>query len=309
MNRSDLEVMQSWSLDKKIQVTQLRIMEFYMHFGGNVYISFSGGKDSTVLLDLARRIYPDIIGVFSDTGLEYPEIKDFVHSKKNIITVRPKMSFKQVIDAYGYPVGSKIVSRMISDCQNPTDKNKNTVNLYLTGYKSDGTKGSSSFILPKRWRNLVGSKFKISHKCCDVMKKQPLKEFEKKTKMKPLIATMCCESRARKEGWFKTGCNSFKSSRPKSLPMSFWTENDVLEYLYRFNIPYCSVYGDIIKNDGNYVTTGEKRTGCMFCMFGVHLEKYPNRFQRMKNTHPILYEYCINKLGCGEILDFIKVPY
>ena len=54
---------------------------------------------------------------------------------------------------------------------------------------------------------------------------------------------------------------------------------------------------------------GEKRTGCMFCMFGVHLEKGENRFQRMKKTHPKQYDYCINKLGCGEVLDFIGVEY
>lgn len=56
-------------------------------------------------------------------------------------------------------------------------------------------------------------------------------------------------------------------------------------------------------------TTGCDRTGCMFCMFGVHLEKEPNRFQRMKITHPKQYDYCINKLGCGAVLDYIGVKY
>ena len=56
-------------------------------------------------------------------------------------------------------------------------------------------------------------------------------------------------------------------------------------------------------------TTGAKRTGCMFCMFGVHLEKEPNRFQRMALTHPKQYEFCIHKLGCGKVLDFLGVPY
>ena len=65
----DLKIMQAWSLDRKIQVTQTRIMEWYIKNNGNVYVSFSGGKDSTVLLDLARRIYPDIPAVFIDTGL------------------------------------------------------------------------------------------------------------------------------------------------------------------------------------------------------------------------------------------------
>ena len=64
--------MQSWDLDKKIQVTQTRIIEWYEYFQGKVYVSFSGGKDSTVLLDIVRHIYPDVLAVYIDTGLEYP---------------------------------------------------------------------------------------------------------------------------------------------------------------------------------------------------------------------------------------------
>jgi len=54
---------------------------------------------------------------------------------------------------------------------------------------------------------------------------------------------------------------------------------------------------------------GYTRTGCMFCMFGVHLEKGDNRFQMMAKTHPKIHDYCINKLGCGEVLDYIGVDY
>ena len=81
---ADLKEMQAWSLERKIQVTQTRILEWYMKNGGQVYVSFSGGKDSTILLDLARRIYPDIPAVFVDTGLEYPEIREFVKTIENV---------------------------------------------------------------------------------------------------------------------------------------------------------------------------------------------------------------------------------
>jgi hypothetical protein len=83
-----------------------------------------------------------------------------------------------------------------------------------------------------------------------------------------------------------------------------------LKYIKQFNIPYASIYGDIVENEhGKLMTTGVSRTGCMFCMFGVHLEKNPNRFQRMAVTHPKQYDYCINKLGCGKVLDYIGVDY
>ena len=80
----DLKIMQNWSLERKIQVTQTRILEWYLKYDGQVYVAFSGGKDSTILLDLARRMYPEIKAVFIDTGLEYPEIRDFVKTKENI---------------------------------------------------------------------------------------------------------------------------------------------------------------------------------------------------------------------------------
>jgi len=99
--------MQSWSLERKIQVSQLRIMEWYEHYDGNVYIAFSGGIDSTVLLDLARRIYPEIEAVFVNSTMEFPEIVRFVKTFDNTTILKPDMSYKQVVERYGYPVISK----------------------------------------------------------------------------------------------------------------------------------------------------------------------------------------------------------
>lgn len=156
-------------------------------------------------------------------------------------------------------------------------------------------------------------------KCCDVTKKEPCKEFEKRTGKKMITAEMANESQMRETEWYKSGCNGFSTKRPKSMPMAFWTEQDVLAYLKTTGLPYCSVYGDIVAdNEGqtelfettkHYHCTGCQRTGCMFCMFGVHLEQEPNRFQRMKITHPKQYDYCINQLGIGKVLDYIHVKY
>ena len=106
------------------------------------------------------------------------------------------------------------------------------------------------------------------------------------------------------------GCNSFDTSNPSSQPMSFWTEQDVLQYIRKYNIRYASVYGGILEDDnGNLRFSGCQRTGCMFCMYGVHMEKGKNRFQLMRETHPKLWEYCIYRLNLKQVLEYIGVEY
>lgn len=111
-DKKRLKELQALPLWRKIQITQARIVEWYKNFNGQVYISFSGGKDSTVLLHIARKIFPDIPVVFSNTGLEYPEIQSFAKSK-GAEFVYPKMRFTDVIKMYGYPIISKEVSEAI----------------------------------------------------------------------------------------------------------------------------------------------------------------------------------------------------
>jgi 3'-phosphoadenosine 5'-phosphosulfate sulfotransferase (PAPS reductase)/FAD synthetase len=298
-------------LEIKIQKTKQRIREWVYHWGKDkVYISFSGGKDSTVLLHLIRSEFPDIVAVFSDTGLEYPEIKDFVKNIPNVVTVKPKRTFVDVVKTEGYPVISKKVARQIRDIQNPTEKNEATRTLYLTGVKMDGSI-SKYFKLPRKYLDLANSNIKVSEKCCDYMKKQPLKDYERLNKKKPFVGVMAEESQQRESSYLKTGCNSFEGTE-KSQPIGFWTEQDILQYIKINNLSISSIYGEIVEENGKLKTTGESRTGCMFCMFGVHLEKGENRFQRMKKTHPKIYDYCIrddNGLGLGKILDFIGVAY
>lgn len=301
-----LEQRQSLPLDQKIILSKVRIKEWCNYWGGDVYLSFSGGKDSTVLLHIIREVchLKDVPAVFCDTGLEYPEVREFALSKADVV-IKPKLTFKQVIEKYGYPVVSKEQALYIR--QYCTTKSEKLKRLRWDGFPPNGRFG-----IAERWKYLTKAPFSVSEKCCDVMKKSPFKAYETKTGRKPLIATMAEESRIRRQMYEQHGCNAFDLSHPKSTPMGFWTEQDVLTYIQLNKLPYASCYGQIVPDDlfGEHLkTTGCDRTGCMFCMFGVHLEKHPNRFERMKETHPKLYDYCINKLGIGRVLDFINVSY
>ena len=174
-----------------------------------------------------------------------------------------------------------------------TGKSEKLKNTRLNGGKN-GKCGKLSL----RWRPLINSEFKISDFCCSVMKKRPFKAFEKVEKRYPILGVMAEESRLRLQSYFGGNCNAFSASRPVSRPLMFWTEQDILEYIVREKLEIASVYGDIVRgNDGKLHTTGCHRTGCMFCMYGLHLEGHPNRFEKMKETHPKQYDYIMNKLG------------
>lgn len=215
---------------------------------------------------------------------------------------------------------------------------------------------------------MLDAPFEISELCCNIMKKNPAREYEKKTGRKPILAMLASESMKRTNGWLKTGCNAFELKHPQSQPMAFWTEQDVLLYIKNAQDKYdktlkecnmeirnaadkkrrknarkwirknkrfeiCSVYGKVVtdyqrmgQTEGQLSlmdcgifdlerpllkTTGCERTGCMFCGYGCHLEKPPNRFERMKLTHPKQYDFIMKPrseggLGYKEIIDWIN---
>ena len=379
----DLQQKQALPLNIKVRLTQARIREWINEFDeSGVYVSFSGGKDSTVLLHLVRENYPNVPAVFVDTGLEYPEIREFVKTFENVIWLKPKMNFKKVIENYGYPFISKEVSERVYYSQKYlrwyVEKNDIDSRPSLFGIMDlcGVSRGSESYekgkkgIIPKeceeilrefaksgergsvkisqlfgeapmhdgkptqynyqKWAYLVFAPFLIGSRCCNVMKKNPVHNFERKTGRVPITGQMASESRLRQQKWIMNGCNAFNSKHKISNPMSFWTEQDVLLYIYQHHIPIASVYGDVVKEqevDGqidfsDYMgidvekpilkTTGCNRTGCMFCGYGCHLEKEgEGRFERMKETHPKQYEWIMKPweeggLGYKKVIDWIN---
>lgn len=337
----DLKQLQSLPLEAKIIMTQQRIRQWYEYWDGQVFVSFSGGIDSTVLKHIVDGMYKNVPALFVNTGLEYPEIQQFVKEVKagkydcfnsDVEILRPKMRFDEVIKKYGYPVVSKSVSHAVKIAKRNPD-GKVMKNLFTPDNK--GRFGCY------KWKHLIDAEIETSEECCNVMKKAPAKEYAKRTGRKPILGTQAAESSLRYSKWLKNGCNAFEGNAPSSQPLAFWTKQDILHYIKKYNVPYCPVYGEIVadaeddeqiniidylgcyEEEDKLKTTGCDRTGCIFCMFGCHLEKEPNRFQRLKETHPRQYEYCINGgemvdgkwqpskegLGLGKVLDYIGVKY
>ena len=287
---------QAMPLEAKVAFTESRIKAWYLHYCGDVYLSYSGGKDSTVLRHIVKSIFPDVPAVFCDTGLEYPEVRKLAIRKADVV-IRPTMNFKQVIEKYGYPIPSKEQALYIRQARHSTEHMRK---LRL---------GNGRYSVSARWRNLVYAPFEISEKCCDAIKKVPFKAYEKDTNRARITAMMASESTRRERGYMKSGCNNFSEKNPSSMPMAIWTEQDVLRYIVENGLEYAGCYGEIVEANGKLKCTREDRTGCMFCMFGIQFDGTPNRFQRMERDYPKQYDYCINKLGIGKVLDYVGIPY
>ena len=220
--------------------------------------------------------------------MEYPEIRSFVKTIENVIWVKPTLRFDEVINKYGYPVISKEISQRIYEFR--ITKSEKLKKKYLHGENGHGK-------IPDKWKFMIAAPFKIDFRCCNVLKKRPMHVFEKETGVRPFIGTMAQESWLRRTRYLQVGCNSYQG-KERSAPLSFWREEDIWQYINENSINYSDIY-----------KMGYERTGCMFCMFGVHMDAAPNRFQRMKTTHPKLYNYCINDLKISQCLDYMGIPY
>lgn len=164
-----------------------------------------------------------------------------------------------------------------------------------------------------RYRYFLKADFEISDMCCKVMKKQPVHQYGKRTGRFPMTGQMATESVLRASNWVRNGCNGFDLTNPISNPLAFWTDQDVLLYIYENDLEICSVYGDVVvdyaamgqvdgqmsfsdfgifdKERPSLKCTGCQRTGCMLCGFGCHLEKPgEGRFEKLKQTHPKMYD-------------------
>lgn len=282
MTKEELEERQSWSLNQKIDHALGTIEVFVNRMGGldKVYVAFSGGKDSTVLLHLARTLYPDIKVMFLNTGNEYPEIIRFVNQVKehvNLDIVRPKYTPRQVWAKYGFPLVSKEESQYIHE-----------VRINPTSATAQKRMGGDKYAISKQWRFLVDEPYETSHMCCAKLKKEPAKRYQKETGRYPILGTMASESRLRKSSYLRNGgCNVYDGKKPSSRPLSIWTDEDIWEYIRINNLEIAEIYHK-----------GADRTGCMGCGFGCHF-KDDVRFDLLYKIHPKCYEMVMNYTNNG----------
>lgn len=284
MTLDELHTRQGWSLEQKIDHAVGTVQVFIERIKPlTPYVSFSGGKDSTVLLDLVRRfVDPNVKAVFCNTGNEWPEVVKFVRTYDNVDFIRPHTSMAKIIETYGFPLVTKETSEQAHRLK--YSKKKSQIER-LTSPKLDGRR--NYHMMAHKWRFLADEEWDVSPKCCDYLKKKPFKEYDKRHNSRGIIATMASESWLRTAVYLKRGgCNSFTHNKTASYPLSIWTEKDIYDYISCFNIKLCGLYNN-----------GFTRTGCMACGFGLHLE--PQRLDNLKHRQPRLYERFLSYTNHG----------
>lgn len=326
--------LQSLPYEIKVKKAKQRIREFMQgcdNLGYNTHVSV-GGLDSITLLCLIRSMNIDIPAI-SVSVLEDKSIIQ-VHKQLDVIMLKPLKSKSAILQDVGFPVISKKIATKIEALQSPTEANATIRHAIITG--ECGEKGhfatNSRMKLPQKWLELFGGyenenegvnyqvpPFKVSAKCCEIMKEKPCDMWAKEHNSKPFLGLMASEGGRRQEALEEHGCNYFGVNTIRSAPFAPFLRNDLLRLAVDLDVPVPEIYGRIEQDPyGNYFTTGAQRTGCEMCGFGVHMEKRPHRFDKLYDRNPKAWDYWMNKCcvdeegnryGWGLVLDYIGVQW
>lgn len=306
-----LTELQKLSLDEKVELSLDIIRDFgenHAHFGTKdeikTHISSSFGKDSLTTIHLVRQIYPDIPIAFFDSGVEQPSTVAMSKTFPNVITIKPKKDIKKIIEEYGYmiPIGKERADAIEATRRNLYEGKFNTSRVK----KMRGDYGERSFFNFSKYQYALLAPFKISAKCDRYLKIEPANRLKKEGYEYTFTGTTAEESRMRRNNLIKLGF----ITKDQCRPIGHWTEQDVLEYILRENIALPECYGEIVRDEktGKLSTTKFTRTGCICCPVGAQYNQ-PNDFQRMYMYDRDSWDYVINELGFGQVLDFFEIPY
>lgn len=320
--------------EQKIKMSEQRVREFIHECkkrGYNCHVSV-GGLDSIVLAKFIESLGFDVPRV-SASSLEDKSIQA-IHKEMGCINVKPLKSKVSILQEEGFPVLSKKIANKIDTLANPTDKNKTVRHAIITG--ECGAQGhyatDSKMRLPMRYLQLFGGldtegaalgyrkpNFKVSSRCCYYLKEKPCDDWAKEHNSVPFLGLMASEGGQRADALEENGCNYFGKTTARSCPFAFYYHSDVVRLAVDLGVHIPEIYGEVrIDSDGNYYTTGEQRTGCSMCGFGIQLEDRPHRFDRLYERNPKEWEFWMTKCckhedgteyGWGEVLDYIGIPW
>ncbi len=328
-------VLQRLPYEVKVRRQARRAWEFYEEIlsrGKSCHVSV-GGLDSITLYIWLKSIGINIPAI-SVSGVEDKSIQE-VHEMLGVERVKSYKTKVGVLNEVGFPVISKRIAGKIDMLQHPSEDNKTVRHAIITG--ECGAQGhfakNSRMKLPQKWLTLFGglenenegvnymvAPFKVSNKCCYYLKEKPCDDWAKAHDSYPYLGIMASEGGQREEALVEHGCNYYGKGVIRSAPFAIFTRQDLLQLALDLDVPVPKIYGEIRrKPDGTLYTTGAQRTGCSMCGFGIHLEKRPHRFDRLREQNEKEWEFwmyrCVKDevtgevYGWGRVLDYIGVDW
>ncbi len=327
---------QALPYEAKVRHAEIRAREFYEKIiseGKDVHVSV-GGLDSITLYLFLQNIGIEAQGI-SVSGIE-DKSNQKVHKQLDLEIIKPYKSKTEVIREFGFPVISKAKASKIEKLQNPNNDKITFIHAIMTGDMGEQGKfqHSNKIKLPDKWLKLFAghynghrpdlhckvAPFKVSAECCKWMKEKPCDDWAKKHNSVPYLGLMASEGGQRELGLVKNGCNYYGKTTTRSCPFAIFTRQDLLQLAIDLKAPVPEVYGSIEKKpDGTLYTTRAQRTGCSMCGFGIHIEKRPHRFDRLREDNPKEWEFwmyncCFDEVtgeryGWGRVLDWIDVKW
>ena len=314
MDPKEFMSMQQYPYEQKIQHAIAVARDFYTKLNGKVFCSVGGLDSITLLIFLRKYVSPDIAGV-AVSALEDKSIQRIHKQLDNMVLLKPCKTKTQVIKEFGYPVLSKDKAAKIELIQNPTEKNATVRHAIITGQTGEqgGYKQSRFMKMPAKWQKLFieqDAPFKVSAKCCYYMKEKPCDKYAKENKSYVYMGLMASEGGRREKALMAHGCNYYGKTVTRSCPFGIFNKTDLLQLAIELKVPIPEIYGEIIRlPDGTLDTTRAKRTGCTMCGFGIHIEKRPHRFDRLREDNPKEWAFWMHKMGWGKVLDYIGVGW
>lgn len=339
MERKEFSELQALPYVQKVELAKIRAREFKRiadrDYGKNVHVSVGGLDSITLLFFLRKFVDPDIVSV-SISSLEDKSIQK-IHKQIGVTHIlTPYKSKVEVLNTLGFPIVSKEKANKINYLLTPDSPKQTFIHAIMTG--DMGEQGhfehSDKIKLPEKWIRLFGKnyaehrpdlrfstppEFKVSSRCCYYMKEKPADDWAKENNSVPYLGLMASEGGQREMGLIKNGCNYFGKNTIRSCPFATFTRQDLLRLAIELNVPVPEIYGTIERNEkGELYTTKAQRTGCTMCGFGLHMEKRPHRFDRLRERDPKewhfwMYNCCTDskgsKYGWGRVLDYIGVQW
>jgi len=344
---ASFRVKQQLPYEFKVNYAKTRAWEFYNECGRrglNCHVSV-GGLDSITLYLFLRSIGIDAPGI-SVSHLEDASIQA-IHKQLGIERIKPLVrergedgkpdkywSKAKIIQRFGFPVLSKETAAKIELLQNPTPKNATIRHAIITGETGayGGYRKNTRMKMAQKWLKLFGggeneregvsyqcAPFKVSSKCCYYLKEKPCADWAKEHNSVPYLGLMASEGGRRQKSLMINGCNYFGAGTIRSAPFAIFDRQDLLQLALDLKVPVPEIYGEIVHDSsGTLRTTKAQRTGCSMCGFGIHLEKRPHRFDRLREEKPKEWEYWMLKCctddngeqyGWGRVLDYIGVGW